>query len=66
MPKPKEIECYLSTSVLHDLIAVHLQSISVVHSSEDVGNVCLTPSANDGVYNLRFTVEPKTEVIYHK
>jgi hypothetical protein len=63
----KKIECYLNEKTLQDLIAVHLQCMKFVHSSEDVTDVSITPSpSQEGMYIINFTIEPKTELIFHE
>lgn len=65
MREVRELECYLHNDTLQSLIAVHLQAMKVVRSSEDVVNLSLSAPNKDGVHTLRFNLEPVVQIIQH-
>jgi len=65
MQRVKRIEFLLHDRTLQDLIAVHLQTMSVIKSSEDVIDVSISAPDSNGVRTLRLNIEPDVQTIYH-
>lgn len=64
-PQVRELSLPLHDGVLQELIAVYLQQVCVIKSSEDVTNVTISAPDHKGVRTIRFTVEPDLQTIYH-
>lgn len=65
LPLRRELECYLHDQTLKDLVAVHLQTMCLVASSEEVTNLTIGPPNKDGTRTLRFNIEPDQQIIQH-
>lgn len=65
MQRRRKIEFLLNDKTLQDLIAVHLQRMCVIESSEDVIDVSISAPDKDGVRTLRLSIEPDIQTIYH-
>lgn len=60
----RDIECYLNDQTLKDLVAVHLQTMSLIKSSEEVIDLTISLPNSEGVRTIRFNIEPVIQTIY--
>lgn len=64
LPRVRDLEVYLHEETLRDLIAVHLQAMTVVKSSEEVTHLSIGLPDEQGVRSIRFNIEPAIDTIY--
>lgn len=65
LPHQRQLEIRLNDKTLQDLVAVYLQQVCLISSSEDVTDVTISAPDYKGVRIVRFTVEPDIQTIYH-
>ena len=64
MDKTRELECYLNKGTLNDLIIAHLCNIGVIRYNEEVTDLFILPSIQEGMFKLTVRFEPDIQVIW--
>jgi hypothetical protein len=61
----RKLETYLNDETIKDLIAVHLQCMNVIRSSEDVTALSFGEVGPDGLRKLNIYFDKDTQTIFH-
>lgn len=61
------LELYLNDKTLQDLIAAHLYAMSIIDHREEIFDITVSPSTEDGIHKINFKVfkQSEPELIIH-